>query len=85
MKYGAANWRVSPVSTSTYINAALRHLYAWQDGEEADPVSRLHHLGHAAACLAILLDAQEQGSLLDDRPTKRHTAEMIRKMTTPTA
>jgi len=28
----------------------------------------VHHLGHALACLAILLDAQEAGMLGDDRP-----------------
>jgi hypothetical protein len=28
----------------------------------------VHHLGHAIACLAILLDAQEAGMLVDDRP-----------------
>jgi hypothetical protein len=83
IKYGPANWRTQPVSTSTYVNACYRHLMAWQDGEEADPKSGVHHLGHALSCLAILLDAQAQGTLLDDRPTPGKAAELIREKTRP--
>ena len=43
------------------------HLNAWAEGEEAAPDSGVHHLGHARACLGILLDAQETGNLIDDR------------------
>ena len=80
-KYGPANWRVDPVSASTYINAALRHLYSWFDGEELAEDSGVHHLGHAAACLAIVLDAQAQGTLVDDRPNPGKTSELIKALT----
>ena len=80
-KYGPANWRVDPVSCSTYINAALRHLYSWQDGEEVAEDSGVHHLAHAAACLMIILDAQTQGSMVDDRPAKGTTTQMIKEKT----
>lgn len=80
-KYGPANWRVDPVSTSTYFNAALRHLFAWYDGEGLAEDSGVHHLGHAAACLAILLDAEAQGTLIDDRPTAGKFAELTKKLT----
>ncbi|MBK1968396.1 hypothetical protein JIX59_03495 [Brevundimonas diminuta] len=82
-KYGPANWREDPVSSSTYINAAFRHILSWYDGEEEAQDSGVHHLGHAAACLAILLDAQAQGTLHDDRPTKGVTASLIKERTRP--
>jgi hypothetical protein len=69
-KYGAWNWRDKPVRASIYVDACLRHLLAWFDREEAAADSGVHHLGHAIACLAILLDAQEVGNLIDDRPAK---------------
>lgn len=82
-KYGPANWRIDPVSASTYVNAALRHLLSWHDGEEEASDSGVHHLGHAAACLAILMDAQAQGTLIDDRPTTGTTASLIKERTRP--
>ncbi len=69
-KYGAYNWREKAVRASIYVDACERHLNAWFDGEEEAPDSGVHHLGHAMACLAILLDAQETGNLIDDRPVK---------------
>lgn len=67
-KYKAYNWRSKDVGVTTYINAARRHLAQWYDGQETASDSGVHHLGHAIACLAILLDAQESGNLIDDRP-----------------
>ncbi len=67
-KYGAYNWREKPVHASIYVDACERHLNAWFDGEEEATDSGVHHLGHAIACLAILLDAQATGNLIDDRP-----------------
>ena len=67
-KYGRHNWRSESVAASIYIDACLRHLNDWMDGEEEAEDSRVHHLGHAAACLFILMDAQQVGNLIDDRP-----------------
>lgn len=67
-KYGPYNWREKAIGATTYINAARRHLAQWYDGQEVAEDSGVHHLGHAMACLAILLDAQEAGALVDDRP-----------------
>lgn len=67
LKYGRANWRVSGVRASIYFDAASRHLNAWFEGEAADPDSGLPHLAHALACLAILVDADAAGVLVDDR------------------
>ena len=69
-KYGPYNWRDKAVRASIYVDACERHLNAWLDGEEDATDSGVHHLGHAIACLAILLDAQEAGKLVDDRPLK---------------
>ena len=67
-KYGPYNWRAKKVIASIYIDAAKRHLDAWFEGEETAEDSGVHHLGHAIACAAILLDALETGNLIDDRP-----------------
>lgn len=58
-KYGPANWRTTGVSKSVYVGAALRHITAYYEGEEVAEDSGVHHLGHAIACLAILLDGNK--------------------------
>jgi hypothetical protein len=68
-KYDAYNWRAKSVQASIYVDAALRHLLDWFEGEEDAQDSKVHHLGHAMACCAILLDCQENDRLVDDRPT----------------
>ena len=84
-KYGAFNWRGSPVSASTYVHAALRHLLSYWDGEEFDTDPKtgavVHHLGAARACLGILLDARSLGHLVNDRPLAGDTAGLIRHFT----
>src|SRR5690348_17217993 len=67
-KYGPYNWRGNKVLASIYIDALRRHLMCWFEGQEEADDSGVHHLGHAIACAAILLDAQETGNLVDDRP-----------------
>ena len=67
-KYGPWNWRRTQVESQTYIGAILRHLTAWQDGETLDPESGQNHLAHAACSIAILLDAENFGTLVDNRP-----------------
>lgn len=82
-KYGAYNWRKDPVSVSTYVDAANRHLMSWWDGEERSQDANVHHLAHAMACMAILIDAQVQGTLVDDRPEKGKAVEVIVQETKP--
>lgn len=76
-KYGAANWRDAPVTQSTYINAALRHIFEDWDGATLDGETGLENLAHAAACLLIVLDARAQGTIYDDRPTAGTMAEFL--------
>lgn len=76
-KYGPYNWRDEGVGACTYLSAAERHIRGWLDGEEDARDSGCHHLAHAAACLLILMDAQEQGNLVDDRPPAGTTADLL--------
>lgn len=81
LKYGAHNWRSAGVRASIYIDACKRHLDAWYNGEESAD-SGVHHLAHAAACLNIILDAQECGKLNDDRPTPAPVAGLHSRLNT---
>lgn len=67
-KYDPYNWRSKAVLASIYVDAAKRHIDAWFEGQKYAEDSGCHHLGHARACLAILLDAEATGNLKDDRP-----------------
>ena len=79
-RYGAYNWRKNKVIASIYIAAAARHMQAWYDsGEECAEDSGVPHLGHALACLGIIVDALETGNLVDDRPTPGAAAALIKK------
>lgn len=86
MKYGAANWRISGVPASVYVDACQRHLDQWYDGsQETASDSNVHNLGHAMACLAILIDAQANGKLIDDRPTPCVDTDALLARPTPKA
>jgi len=78
-KYGPYNWRSSKVVASIYVDAAMRHILAWFDGEELARDSKAPHLGHAKACLGILADAIETGSLIDDRPPNGQAGDLLEK------
>lgn len=79
-KYGPYNWRGNKVVASIYVDAAMRHLAAWYEGEELAADSKCHHLGHAIASEAILLDAMETGNLADDRPHGGKTSEVLARL-----
>lgn len=68
-KYGPYNWRDSKISVSTYKAAMERHMDAFWDGEDYASDSGVHHVAHAMACCALLLDAMSIDMLVDDRPT----------------
>lgn len=67
-KYGLVNWRAAKIEAMTYISACKRHMDKWTNGERCDPITKVHHLANAAACLCIVIDAEVNGSLLDNRP-----------------
>lgn len=66
-KYGPYNWREAHVNATTYVGAIMRHLMAWSEGEDIDPESGRSHIAHIAASAFILIDAQQLGTLIDDR------------------
>jgi hypothetical protein len=82
-KYGAYNWRENAVRNTVYVEAALRHLYSYLDGEDRARDSGRLHLAHVGACVAILLDALEYGNLIDDRATAGPAADIIDRLTPP--
>lgn len=59
-KYGDDNWKRGGVGARPrYIAAALRHVLAYQSGEELDPESGLGHLAHALTSLAFAFELGE--------------------------
>jgi hypothetical protein len=71
VKYGAWNYRGVGVRYSIYKAALDRHMDAWWEGEEYDPVDGTPHLANAQACLNILIEAKYTPSSVDDRPPSR--------------
>jgi len=65
-KYSDHNWRKG-AEWSRYYGALLRHLNAWNAGEDIDADSGLPHLANAGACIAILAASQASGLGVDDR------------------
>lgn len=66
-RYGSFNWRYKNISLSGHLEAIERHLAAFKDGEDCAPDSGFSHLAHAAATLGVIMDAEECGTLVDDR------------------
>jgi hypothetical protein len=69
-KYGRHNYRKAGVRGSVYFDAAMRHLFAWFEGEDLDPDSGISHVSKAVATLMVLRDAQIRGNWEDDRPPR---------------
>lgn len=65
-KYGRYNY-TQGFETHRLIAACLRHLGAWQEGEDLDPESGLSHLDHAITCLAMLIHCKYLGTTTDTR------------------
>jgi hypothetical protein len=65
-KYAAHNWRKG-FQWSRPLSAAIRHIMAFNDGEDKDPESGLSHLAHAACCIMFLLEFEKTHKDLDDR------------------
>lgn len=65
-KYAADNWR-GGIQIRRLTGAALRHLLAFQGGEDLDPESSLSHLYHASCCLMFASWMITHRPDLDDR------------------
>jgi hypothetical protein len=65
-KYGRYNY-TKGFNSNRLIAATLRHVHAWNSGEDNDKESGLSHIAHALAGLSMLLDCQRVGTLTDGR------------------
>lgn len=68
-KYAAWNW-AKGMSWSVPFACLMRHMAAWQRGEEIDPESGLPHLAHAACNLRMLTLYAKTFPQGDDRPKR---------------
>ena len=70
-KYGSPhNWKKTDgFKYSRCFNALLRHLFAWWNGEELDPESKISHLAHVMCnVLFLMYHAKNNKGPSDDRP-----------------
>ena len=65
-KYGPHNWRKG-MEWQRLIDAALRHITQFNDGEDLDAESGHHHLAHARCCLGFLIEYTLTHPELDNR------------------
>lgn len=66
-KYSPENWRYVENGPARYLDAALRHIAAYMQGEDNDPESNLPHLSHALCCIMFMVDLQLQPSDADGK------------------
>ena len=64
-KYAPDNWK--QIEPHRYVDALMRHLNAFRQGEVNDPESGEHHMAHIMCCAAFIL---EQAHYMTT-PTKR--------------
>lgn len=65
-KYSPFNW-TKGIAYTRLQGSALRHILAFQRGEDLDPESGLPHLAHGMCCLMMLLGMTQRHPELDDR------------------
>lgn len=65
-KYGRNNWRKG-LSWTRVLDAGLRHIFAFLEGEDVDPETGLSHLAHARCNLAFVIEYTKTHPELDDR------------------
>ncbi|MDE2103240.1 MAG: hypothetical protein KGL39_38695 [Patescibacteria group bacterium] len=68
-KYASWNW-AKGMAWSVPLGCILRHLAAWQRGEDLDPESGLPHLAHISCNLRMLTLYAKTYQAGDDRPKK---------------
>lgn len=68
-KYGKFNWMKGNKFSVPY-DSALRHLFAFNEGEDDDSESKMNHLKHALCNISMLLYYYENYPEMDDRYEK---------------
>ena len=66
-KYARNNFKITGFKYTRSLAAALRHIYAFLDGEDNDPESGLSHLGHAVCSLEHCIYDMKHHPNNDDR------------------
>ena len=59
-KYAPGNWQKVENPRDRYFDAAMRHVFAWRNGEKLDQETQLPHLAHAVCCLLFLMWGDDQ-------------------------
>jgi hypothetical protein len=77
LKYGEVNWRINPIEALTYVDAAIRHLKLYENGENFARDTKVQNLGAVMACCAILIDAELHGTLIDNRNHSPQTCDLL--------
>lgn len=65
-KYAPHNWRKGLAQTRL-ISAAIRHLSAFNGGQDTDPETGLHHAAHAMCCCMFMVWMSANKPQFDDR------------------
>lgn len=65
-RYGSQNWR-GGIPLSILVDAAMRHMTQFIDGEDVDQQSQTHHLGCALANLSFAISLHKNNPECDDR------------------
>jgi hypothetical protein len=78
-KYGVFNYRESQVDALTYQGAMKRHMLLWFAGMDNDDETNQSHLAHVMACCVILMDAQSNNMLIDNRSKMGSMQALLKK------
>lgn len=65
---GTYNYRAKALKASMYYDALLRHLARWWERRDVDEESGMPHLAHVICNAVMLLDCEDNRTLIDDRP-----------------
>lgn len=79
LKYSRHNYRQVGVLASVYVDACMRHVAQFWEGEDIDRESKagLHHLDKAICSLMVLRDGMLRGLWIDDRPPKSDSEWLV--------
>lgn len=76
-KYGKLNWRENPVEAMTYVEAILRHTLLFANGEDVARDSGVLNLGGVIASAGLLVDAQANGCMIDNRIKSQVNCDLL--------
>lgn len=62
-KYEPDNWKRVPDANRRYFDAAMRHLWAYKEGEVYDSETNVSHLAHAVCCILFMNELDNEREL----------------------